>query len=486
MDITTLALAAAGAVTVAPDLDEIEETAALPLGTVTPATHDPDGREGRAIARATGAEVMGDGADARGLLQRHVASPDPAVEDDGYGPWEQTVVETDGTVRHVRMTHDQRVRRFNEGMFRRAFAVDRLSLEAMLPWRIRAGWRVVRELVRLKGLGTHDVPLEEALGARDVDQPDDDDLNHGTGVLDMDEPVTTRPVKNPDPWSVPTRMVTPGRASMNRDITPAMLDAMRRAETLPDDLLPRRLNGKTGRWEVHRGMAILPPPVPERHMRYSNEGLPPKVANSYDPEVDDPMLRLWLRVVEMIVIDLGVHRGSINQPDDGRLGVFGLIEATLCRACWPTRLQLVAWEQILIEKTLKLLVDDGVATAHKRLEEEHGLNRRERQGLVTLAHKLAREQVSPDREDARAIMVLRLEDMVRRSRGCLDLGAEFKAMKQLSTILGLTDAEHNDPMTEFTRIVKQVAGERRRERQAAGIIDVPAGPSRALPVAASE
>jgi hypothetical protein len=59
-------------------------------------------------------------------------------------------------------------------------------------------------------------------------------------------------------------------------------------------------------------------------------------------------------------------------------------------------------------------------------------------------------------EEDRAILSMRLEDLIQRSRDALDMRVELGAIKQLAIVQGVTRAEPEDAMSEFARVVRKV------------------------------
>ena len=350
-------------------------------------------------------------------------------------PTHEEIDNGDGTVTRRPLNADQRYAKLVESVFSRAFLVESQSLADLLPQRVRVAWRLTRELGRLKGLVHPDEPLSSAL------------------IGDA---------KNADPWQIPEAWHEPAAKEARMDLWPEVIDAFRASEGLDDDFqvhlwvaIDQYKPESGAEWRKYAGFGLIPPPVPPVWRDQTGE-----IARNYVPK-DDPNLNLFLSVVSDLAERLQVPQGSRLDPDQGRLGLQGLLDPALIRLCWPTRTQIMTWEAMLIEETLDLVVKSSVSEAKKVLKDKYGLSQREIFGLLRMASSLAQEQTAGDREEGRAIMVLRLEEYIRRSKDALDLKAEMHGLKQLSIVLGLSDPQHNDPMLEFLSAVREVGAERK-------------------------
>lgn len=289
----------------------------------------------------------------------------------------------------------------------RAFAVDELSLQDTLPYRIRAAWRITRELGRL------------------------------ASVVQPDQTLADATAEDPDAWTTPRTILypPPGRPGDNARAAQA-LEILEEA-TRPDD--PDQPHPK------HPGLALLPPEIPSRYDGHLDRYR----------EKNDAVLQCWVRVVKEIARYLGINRGSANDPDLGRLGMIGLDHDETTRSLWPNRTQLIYWEECLIQETLNTMIEHGVPQVRRILSETHGFVASEQTTLIKLALQLAREQTEADVEDLRAIMVLRLESYAKRSADALDLRAELAGLKQLSIVQGLSKTDPEDALSAFAQIVRK-------------------------------
>jgi hypothetical protein len=207
---------------------------------------------------------------------------------------------------------------------------------------------------------------------------------------------------------------------------------------------------------VYPGLALLPPPIPWEWWEQDQYTKRQSLAPNYDPH-EDLALVFYVKVVNQIAHDLQLDQGSLDDPDQGRYGMKGLTDVETIRQAFPSRLQIVAYEELLIEETLQTMTKFGQSRARKILRNRHGLSRREIEGLCKVAKAYIRRQLDADIEEDRAFMVTRLEEFVLRARESLDLRAELAGMKQLTIVLGLARSEMSDAMSDFLNVVKDVS-----------------------------
>lgn len=323
--------------------------------------------------------------------------------------------------RHRPDTRTQAERREHAlAAIQRAFTVDTWSAEQTLPHRIRVAYRITRELARVKNLVEEDQTLAEA-------------LTHN--------------------WLLPTelRRPLPGRAGVNavsQGLIAILESAMNDVDLYDQPcFFPMPLSDETEpRLMGAGGLGLMPPEVPWRWRDKTSH----EVREDYNPR-RDPMLKKWTLAVGEIARYLRV----VDMPDDvGRLGLHGLDDVETTRVLWPSQLQLLYWEEVLINRTLERLTKKGIPAVRRGLREEEGMTHAESTVMVKLALALAREQTDTDVEEQRAIMILRLEDFLQRARDTLELKVELAGLKQLSIVQGLSKTDPEDTLSVFASIVK--------------------------------
>lgn len=385
--------------------------------------------------------------------------------------------------------------------FHRAFQREQLSLEDTTSDRIRAAWRIIREMARSKRLVQADEPLISALftatptsldmWTMPTENPRSNQSFEYLSKVDANANSTylricadaLRLDKSYWPWALFGHVEIPEIIHDYND--PTEYDRTDADTPMPEDAyapaeeqaaqamnIPRPVHPDdphaaptaspdypkpTDPYVRRAGLPLMPPPAPLKW--HTLDGL---VKDDYDPLHHDPGLRLYVQAVNTTAQYLGVHNGSVKDPDAGRNGLSGLTNCNLIRIAMPTRMQLIAWEYILITKTLDLLTKSGSVHAYKYLVHHYGFTQHEVTGLIYMARRFARDLIAAERAEDRAIMVLRCEEMMMRCRLGLDFKAEQNAMKQMSMILGLTRTEEDETLSDFVSVVKKATNERKQ------------------------
>jgi len=313
-----------------------------------------------------------------------------------------------------------------------AFLEGTFNLEELLPYRIRVCWRLVREIGRIRGL----VRSDESL---------------------LDSALTQGTPSNPNPWAIPDsfaadRSIKPGPS-------PATLDALLRADHIPLQWQSWHYDPDEEAYRPRLGLAVLPPPVPRPLLNSLGEP-----SERYDPR-EDEALHLYIELLEHLASSLYIASGSVEDRTLGRLGLLGLLDARHIRETFPSEVQLLAWEEVLIEETLTRIIEHGTPKAREGMWKKHGLQPHELDSLVRIAKARASIRYASDVEEERQLMVLRLEDFVRRSKESFDLRNELAALKQMAVVMGLSRVEADDTMHDFIEVVRKVSDERQPARQ---------------------
>lgn len=285
---------------------------------------------------------------------------------------------------------------------RTLLTIEHMPMYEGLPQRIRVAYRITREMARIRGM----VGDDETLG----------------GAL-----VPT--AETPDPWLDP-RMPTyplPGRPG-EAMVLESVAKIMERAARVPN----QAVGGYGGK--KRPGLQLIP------------------------PGADDPpiMMKLWAEMVGQIGEYLGITSDHTQVGTTNlQLGFWPLMDLECARELWPNPVQIVAWEEALIKEALDTLRSKGIPETQRILKDRHGLLPRESRVLVRLAIQYAQEVVDADVEEQRALMILRLEDFVSRSRQSMELGHELKGLKQLALVQGLGQSDREDTLAQFVSLAQK-------------------------------
>lgn len=344
--------------------------------------------------------------------------------------------------------------------FAELFSRASINLDDTTAERVRCAYRIVREMARSKRLVAIDEPLISSVFAATPGSIDMWTMPTETPQIAGTHDYLTKPDTTAStaylqlcadalrlredywPWSI-TNHIEPNDPADDPDTADHYDPNATQHFTIPEQPIT-----------IRAGLPLLPPPVPLKF--HTNTG---EITDLYSPE-NDPGLYLYVRAVDTIADYLGVYYGSEADPESGRRGMIGLANAKLTRLAFPTRMQLISWEYLLITETLKCMTNKGVAHAHKWLQHKYGFNHIEVNGVLRMAKRFARDLVNAERAEDRAIMLLRCEEMMKRARGALDLKAEHNAMKQMSMILGLTRTEEDETLSDFVAVVKDATKKR--------------------------
>lgn len=296
-------------------------------------------------------------------------------------------------------------------VFNLAFTRERLTWEDLRPWRIRAAWRWAREVAEAKLLVALDSLLSEGI--------------------------------TPGGWR------DPKVGHSNRDRTMAAVQDVVVARVVADD-------------EGRGGVAILPPPLPDEWRTPSGAVRP-----DYEPGRDAGLLD-WMQAFHQVVETLGVQDGSEAWPDAGRWGLRGFDDPKLVRWLFPSTLEIVTWEEVLVRETWDAIVGcapsvknpfeskGGLRGGNDLLQRVHGLCARERHRVVAMARRYGAGIYTTDLELDRALAIARLERFVAMVE-TLDPRAALAAMKHADNVRGLTRSDAEDFTKEVGALIRDMA-----------------------------
>lgn len=290
----------------------------------------------------------------------------------------------------------------------RAFLRPELSFEDLEPFRVRAAWRWVREMAILKDLVGEDQMLEDVM-------------------LDPDRM---------DPWREPGAGRVPpecGYLKMRADVVQMV----------------NQIGGSAG-------VSILPPPVPDEW----RDPVTGAVLPTYEARYDAP-LRRWMDAFDRVMVYLGVARGSETNPDQGRYGLYGMLDPETVRLCFPSPFQILQLETMLVSETWHHMVRGGQVAAEKALRAAWGFSEVECVRLVRMASWHGVQRHRSDVEVDRALLRARIEEFILKvNEPPYDRRAELQALKLLTLVTGVTRGEADDFLKEVKDIMARVSGEK--------------------------
>jgi hypothetical protein len=188
--------------------------------------------------------------------------------------------------------------------------------------------------------------------------------------------------------------------------------------------------------------------------------MPENALIPYSP-VDDARLCLYVNALTTIATYLGINEGTKSDPRLGKYGLLGLSNPLTVRLTFPTRLQLVQYERLIVKETLASLTTQGKLATEETLYEKYGFLDDEVALVLRLAHQRASFLTKTDAEEDKSMMVLMLQDYIKR---CREIGAqrnELAALKALAVVQSITKIEPESINTEFEALIEKLADEPR-------------------------
>lgn len=143
----------------------------------------------------------------------------------------------------------------------------------------------------------------------------------------------------------------------------------------------------------------------------------------------------------------------------GRLGMLGLFNYPEGFPLWPSPEELFSAESAALDVAWDILVDEGPTRAAAHMVEKHGLHPHEAREIVAVARARAAATCQPDVEEARVVLLERLERLQTRARSAFDLRTERTALKDVANVLGLTRTAPEDLVGEVVKAMKRITAE---------------------------
>lgn len=323
-------------------------------------------------------------------------------------------------------------------IFSQAFAAEKATKEDLYAETLLVAWRLTREMGRHFNQVAEGEPLEEAL---------------------------VPSLNNPDPWYRPNPEVFAPNGIMLGSRHANMLAATGNIDLLAR--ISRTVQQQTyiPKSGPQRGVELVLRPIsldPEAPDSGSIRGIPlqpPKNRNA-----DDGLMNLWIDTMHGFADHLGITTANWRSVCKGSL-VLRLLDHQPHQ--WPSPMELLTFESSIVESVLHSMREArGTTEVSRQVRLSLGLTRHETKSVLSLARRAAVTANSYDTEEARAMMVLRLEDLASRAREALDVRGELAVLKQLSTVQGLSAVESSDVESDFIHAVKHVAntaGQKRLE-----------------------
>lgn len=317
--------------------------------------------------------------------------------------------------------------------FRDVFNPPTLDHPSRQPSRIKCAYRLIREMAHMRGLVHQSQSLQDAL------------------IPDQNMP---------DYWVTPLRLKgEPAKNTIHPYFSWKAYRVMAEAERLDPVYHVLAPNPRCPDNEEEAiktpGFALLPPSIPKGFK-----------GPNYNPD-HDLNLVAYCCAVEAIAISLHIRDGGHYDRQYGIQGMEGLENPTLVRGLFPSAVQVMTYEALLVDYTLNIYVEKGQKATQDHLYLRYGFLNHEIESLIKQAKALANRRMTASLEEERAMVVMRLEDYIRRCREVLAIKDELNGIKQLAMVLGVTRMEPEDAMADFLGVVKTVENERLRTQAGA-------------------
>lgn len=312
--------------------------------------------------------------------------------------------------------------------FDMAFSELEKSVEEHSGIRLQMAYRIVRELARIKGICEADETLATTIQADPSDHYGHDPYKHPSQTFLIDR-CTGYPLEE----------------------LRSFLEQLDNQD--PQDYSWVQVSKKS--LKPRGGLALCPPPMPIEFIEFSENDVP-GISESYKTR-EDATLKLFMAQNRVVIHYLGLENGTKTNPENGFLGLNGLIDYDFVRQNWPSAAEIVSYEHLLLTELMRMMVEKSTKTTLDYMTNTLGFNALEIQGHMKMVRALARIHAERDQDEERAISLLRLEEYRLRAQESLDLKAEMNALKQIAMIMGLTRSEADDNMQDFMDVVKNVS-----------------------------
>lgn len=177
----------------------------------------------------------------------------------------------------------------------------------------------------------------------------------------------------------------------------------------------------------------------------------------------------WCWMVGTAAAVLGMAEG--RHPELEAL----LDPGTAPRAC-PTSEQVVALEGEVVAEVAGQIVEAGEAETRRHLEHEYGFTRAESLGVVRLARAELREQWTADPEEARAMLLAKMEKLYTEICATPDHRARLMLLREEAKIRGITRTDPEDQVRAFVNGVALLSQKRDEAEARRRAIEASAAP----------
>lgn len=303
--------------------------------------------------------------------------------------------------------------------FRKILESSTVTLADTKGYRIRTAYRLIRQMSRVRGFLHGWERLQLVL----------DSLQDDNGL---------------SAWYTPMRMRDNGQSVGYRGVRSLLYEIDRSKERYT-------FNTPNG-YRSYKGVTTLPPPLPDQLLPVKApddiwelriQGVVPE---EYSPEMDKPLC-LYCEAMTLLARQMGIEAGAPEEPWAGVYGLAGLLNPGAARLAWPTRDELIMYEEELLLHVFDILHQKSEIETQRYLTQFFGYTRFEAVDTVKMAFAAGGVLYSETAEEQKAVIMKRLDHIANKCSDACDPRAEFGVMKLKAQILGLTTQNEDESMS---------------------------------------
>lgn len=213
------------------------------------------------------------------------------------------------------------------------------------------------------------------------------------------------------------------------------------------------------------GFTYLPPPVPDEsypvascHVHLVRNAL--LEPEGYTAE-NDALLALWCEAYGALASFMQIDQGSLTEPEAGVFGTVGMFSPKTARFLWPTRDEVLLYEDELMLWVFDLLCDVSAQQVERLIMEQLGYSRTEAVMLAKTALRVGTDIYAEDFDMNKIRELKSLEIIADTAKDGADTIAQLAARKQLQLVSGLTNKTDTHLEDAFRTMAeeKQIEGE---------------------------
>ena len=314
---------------------------------------------------------------------------------------------------------------------KKMLASGSMTLADTKGYRTRTAYRLIRQMSRVRGL----------LEGFDMVQ----------SVMNLAPDETLVPL-----WNMPVPLVDTGFLTGNRGVRAVLAK-------IDEDATRYTFNTAIG-YEEFSGSTTMPPPIPDPFYKHVNpaaiwkDRISRKVPKGYEVKEDRPLI-LFCEAMTILAEQLDIPRGSAMEPWAGEFGLAGLLNPHTARLAWPTRDELVMYEEDLMLRVFDKATKVSIRSTEMWLQRFFGLSRLESIDIAKTSITVGSALYNEGTEEMRNMEIKRLDEL----EDTCDLASDYRAKVAVKRLrlqaLGLTKNEESEGMKDMREAAIEGIGE---------------------------